>query len=83
MKAVRVHPGGGVIVQQVAEPELLPGTVIVRVEYGGICGSDLHYAMHGRNGDYEVIAPLTLGHEIAGTVARVASTSQASPSARR
>ncbi|KAI5290167.1 hypothetical protein KEM54_002298 [Ascosphaera aggregata] len=34
----------------------------------GLCGSDLHYYNHGRNGDFIVRHPLCLGHESVGTV---------------
>lgn len=34
----------------------------------GLCGSDLHYYNHFRNGAIQVREPLTLGHESAGTV---------------
>lgn len=37
----------------------------------GLCGSDLHYFSHFRNGDIKVRQPLTLGHESAGTVTAV------------
>ena len=39
----------------------------------GLCGSDLHYFGHFRNGDILVREPLTLGHESAGTVVAVGS----------
>jgi L-iditol 2-dehydrogenase len=39
----------------------------------GLCGSDLHYYNHFRNGDIIVREPLTLGHESAGTVVAVGS----------
>jgi len=50
------------------EPHPAPGEVTVRVEFGGICGSDLHYHSHGANGAAVIREPLTLGHEIAGVV---------------
>ncbi|KAK9494167.1 chaperonin 10-like protein [Lipomyces doorenjongii] len=37
----------------------------------GICGSDLHYYHHGRNGDFALQHPLSLGHESAGVVTAV------------
>jgi L-iditol 2-dehydrogenase len=37
----------------------------------GICGSDVAYYKHFRNGDLAACAPLTLGHESAGTVEAV------------
>ncbi len=44
---------------------------LVRLEYVGICGSDLHYFTEGRIGDKVVEYPFTLGHEPAGTVVAV------------
>lgn len=52
-------------------PGLAPDEVLMRVEYGGICGSDLHYAEHGRNGEYVVTSPVTLGHEISGSISAI------------
>ena len=39
-------------------PSPAPGEVLVKVEYVGICGSDLHYFESGRIGDYVVKPPL-------------------------
>ena len=47
--------------------------VLVRVEYVGVCGSDLHYYDHGRIGNYIVKPPFVLGHEAGGTVVSVGS----------
>ena len=49
-----------------------PGQVQVRVGYGGICGSDLHYFHDGGFGTVRIKRPMTLGHEVAGTVVAVA-----------
>ena len=56
--------------------ELAPGQVLVRVGYGGICGSDLHYFHHGGFGTVRIKRPMILGHEVAGTVAAVAGDVQ-------
>jgi L-idonate 5-dehydrogenase len=48
-----------------------PGEVLVRVGYGGICGSDLHYFHHGGFGTVRIKRPMILGHEVAGTVEAV------------
>ena len=48
-----------------------PGQVLVRVGYGGICGSDLHYFHDGGFGTVRIQEPMVLGHEVAGTVAAV------------
>ncbi len=52
--------------------ELAPGQVLVRVGYGGICGSDLHYFHAGGFGTVRIKRPMILGHEVAGTVSAVA-----------
>lgn len=45
--------------------------VLVKIEYVGVCGSDLHYYEHGRIGDYIVKPPFVLGHEASGTIAAI------------
>ncbi|MBN1782453.1 alcohol dehydrogenase catalytic domain-containing protein [bacterium] len=42
--------------------------VLVRVDYAGICGSDLHYYRTGRIGDQVIHDPFVIGHECTGTV---------------
>ncbi|KAJ2906015.1 hypothetical protein MKZ38_003498 [Zalerion maritima] len=48
--------------------------VQVRVLRTGLCGSDLHYYSHFRNGDILVREPLTLGHESSGVVTAAGSS---------
>jgi L-idonate 5-dehydrogenase len=45
-----------------------PGEVLVRMERGGICGSDLHYYNHGGFGSVRLREPMILGHEVSGRV---------------
>lgn len=47
--------------------------VLVKLEYVGICGSDLHYYETGAIGDYVVKPPFVLGHEPGGVVVEVGS----------
>ncbi|MBV1777670.1 L-idonate 5-dehydrogenase [Paeniglutamicibacter sp. ABSL32-1] len=68
MKAVVVHGPKHLRVEEVQESPVGPGEVAVDIAYGGICGSDLHYWQHGRNGSFEVKEPLVLGHEVVGRV---------------
>lgn len=49
-------------------PEVKDNEVLVRLEYVGICGSDLHYYETGAIGDYVVKPPFVLGHEPGGVV---------------
>ena len=45
--------------------------VLVKLEYVGICGSDMHYYEKGAIGSYVVKPPFVLGHEPGGTVVEV------------
>lgn len=48
-----------------------PQQLAVRVAYGGICGSDLHYFRHGGFGTVRIQEPMVLGHEVSGIVSAV------------
>ncbi|CAG5137578.1 uncharacterized protein ALTATR162_LOCUS157 [Alternaria atra] len=50
-----------------------PHSVLLQVNYTGICGSDVHYWRHGRIGPFVVKTPMVLGHESSGTVIEVGS----------
>lgn len=52
-------------------PKAKDDEVLVKLEYVGICGSDLHYYETGTIGDYVVEPPFVLGHEPGGTVVEV------------
>ena len=45
--------------------------VLVKLEYVGICGSDMHYYETGAIGNYVVEPPFVLGHEPGGVVVEV------------
>ena len=51
--------------QEVPEPEPRPGHVVLAVAAAGICGTDVHI----RHDEYRSEPPVTLGHEVAGTIA--------------
>lgn len=55
--------------QEVPRPVAGPGQVTVRVAASGICGTDLHII----EGSYGSRPPVTLGHEVSGTVTAVGS----------
>ncbi|KVH07116.1 NAD(P)-dependent alcohol dehydrogenase [Burkholderia sp. BCCIQ04A] len=50
-----------------------PGDVRIKVHTVGVCGSDVHYYVHGGIGPFRVDAPMVLGHEASGTVVEVGS----------
>ncbi|NLU71423.1 2,3-butanediol dehydrogenase [Streptomyces sp. HNM0575] len=80
MRAARFHRQGDIRIEDIPEPSVLPGTVKIRVEWCGICGTDLHEYLdgpvfcpppgepHPMTGES---SPVVLGHEFAGTVADV------------
>lgn len=47
--------------------------VRIQIKSCGICGSDIHYYLHGRIGDFVVEEPMILGHEASGVVTEVGS----------
>jgi len=64
-----VHGPGDLRVDDVPDPVPGPGEVLLSVEWGGICGSDLSYWRHGASGTAVLRHPLVLGHEVAGRLA--------------
>lgn len=66
MKAVRYHgPRTPFRLEEVPVPEPGPGQVRVRVRAAGVCHTELHF----ESGLLDLgVAPITMGHEIAGTI---------------
>ncbi|EPR11930.1 NAD(P)-dependent alcohol dehydrogenase [Ruminiclostridium papyrosolvens] len=60
-------------IRDIEVPKLREKDVLVKLEYVGICGSDVHYLEHGKIGDFIVNGDFILGHECAGTVVEVGS----------
>ncbi|KAF2859353.1 putative xylitol dehydrogenase [Piedraia hortae CBS 480.64] len=48
-------------------------SVLIKVQWTGICGSDVHYWVDGAIGDFVVKAPMVLGHESSGTIHSIGS----------
>jgi (R,R)-butanediol dehydrogenase/meso-butanediol dehydrogenase/diacetyl reductase len=78
MRAAVYHGPNALKVDDVAEPQVRPGTVKLEVGFNGICGTDLHEyyagpifvptAPHPLTGAQ---LPLTMGHEFSGTITAV------------
>lgn len=49
-------------------PEPGRGELQIKLEYVGVCGSDLHFYQEGRLANWELNGPLALGHEPGGVV---------------
>jgi (R,R)-butanediol dehydrogenase/meso-butanediol dehydrogenase/diacetyl reductase len=79
MWAARWHGRRDVRVERVPVPHAAPGEVVLRVRWCGICGTDVEEYREGPtvipvdrpNPITGQRAPVTLGHEFAGTVAEV------------
>jgi len=75
MRAARFHGRGDIRIDEVPEPEVTPGTV--KIEWCGICGTDLHEYQQGPifcpTPDHPhpltgECSPVVLGHEFSGAV---------------
>ncbi|MGW8066670.1 L-idonate 5-dehydrogenase [Streptomyces ziwulingensis] len=69
MRAVVVHGPGDVRVEERPRPVPGAGEVLLALEWGGICGSDIAYWKKGASGTAALAHPLVLGHEFAGRIA--------------
>ena len=69
MKAFYLHGAEDMRETQTQMPDIDADQVLVKVKACGICGSDVHYYVHGRNGDFVPQRPFILGHEFAGEIA--------------
>lgn len=60
---------GQMQMRQVPDPKIVhPTDVLLKIEYVGVCGSDVHYFETGRIGSQVVQFPFTVGHECSATV---------------
>lgn len=71
--AVVAHAANDLRIDELTLAAPATDEAVIEVHYGGICGSDLHYWLHGAAGESILKAPLVLGHEISGTVVRAAA----------
>jgi len=74
MRAIRVHGQNDLRLDDIPVPVPHRDEALVRVIYGGICGSDLHYWREGASGPFVVRQPMVLGHEIIGVVEEAAES---------
>lgn len=65
MKALVLEEYNKLVYKDVAEPEVKPGEVLIRIKACGICGSDVH-GLDGSTG--RRIPPVIMGHEASGVI---------------
>ena len=68
MKSIVCHGPKDLRIQDAEMPAPGAHQLLVRVAFGGICGSDLHYFQHGGFGTVRIREPMALGHEVSGIV---------------
>ena len=74
MKALVLQKKNKIAIEDFSMDEpLTPEDVRIQIKDVGICGSDVHYYLHGRIGDFVVEKPMVLGHEASGIVLEVGS----------
>lgn len=66
-----LHKIGDLRVEKRPIPEPKDDEVLLKMECVGICGSDVHYYVHGRIADFVVKEPLVMGHESSGVVTKL------------
>ncbi len=66
--AVVAHAAEDLRLEDIGAPTAAPDEAIVRIAYGGVCGSDLHYWRHGAAGASVLREPMVLGHEVSGVI---------------
>ena len=68
MKSITAHGAKDLRIEDHDMPSPGAGEVLIKMERGGICGSDLHYYNHGGFGTVRLREPMILGHEVSGRV---------------
>lgn len=57
--------------EQTPIPKIADNEVLLEMDCVGICGSDIHYLVHGRAGDFIVKEPMIIGHEASGVIVKI------------
>ncbi len=72
-KAAFMHGLDNIEIKEIEIPKIERNSVLVKIEYVGICGSDVHYYHNGVCGPFKVDLnqDFMLGHECAGIVVEV------------
>jgi D-xylulose reductase len=71
-KALVLEKARSLALREIELAETLgPEDVRIAIDTVGVCGSDVHYYIHGKIGPFVVNAPMVLGHEAAGVITEV------------
>ena len=83
MRAFYLHGARDLRAAEIERPQIAADEILVQIRATGICGSDLHYYVHGRNGDFVPERPFVLGHESAGEVVDAGAFADVLPAGSR
>jgi len=71
MRASRLHGIRDIRIERLPHPVPGSGEVLLQVASVGVCGSDVHYYLHGRIGTQVVTSPIIMGHEFSARIAEL------------
>jgi alcohol dehydrogenase, propanol-preferring len=72
MKAARLHEyGKPLVLEEIPVPDIGPDEILVKVAACGVCRTDAELIDRYFQRYFDIPTPITLGHEIAGAVARL------------
>ncbi|WP_296494475.1 L-idonate 5-dehydrogenase [Rhodoferax sp.] len=69
MRTLVCHSAKDLRIETTELPALGDQQMVVKIAFGGICGSDLHYYQNGGFGAVRIKQPMALGHEFSGVIA--------------
>ena len=72
-QSIVIHAAGDLRIEPQKVPAPGAGEVLIQMQAGGICGSDLHYYHQGGFGPITLREPMVLGHEVSGTIRALGS----------
>jgi threonine 3-dehydrogenase len=70
---VKRKPEPGLGLEEVPVPEIGPNDVLIRVQKGSICGTDVHIYNWDAWAQKTIPVPMVIGHEFVGTIEKVGS----------
>ncbi len=74
---VKTGPGVGMELQEVPLPTVGPSDVLIRVQYAGVCGTDLHIWEWDSWAAGRMLPPTVIGHEFAGVIEQLGPEAEA------
>src|SRR3954465_4864351 len=74
---VKESKGPGIVLRDVPVPSCGPSDALIRVQYAGVCGTDLHIWEWDSWASGRLKPPVIVGHEFAGAIAQLGAEADA------